>query len=34
MPSRGKSSGILVSIKNEDLDVGSFTQGEYMVKVE
>lgn len=33
MPSKGKSSGILVGIKNDDLEVGAFDQGDFIIKV-
>lgn len=32
-PSKGKSGGILVGIRLELYDVGSFTQGEFMIQV-
>jgi hypothetical protein len=33
MPSNGKSGGILVGINMEELDVGYFNQGDYMIKL-
>jgi hypothetical protein len=33
LPSKGKSGGILVGIKHDDLDVGAFDQGDFMIKV-
>lgn len=32
-PSKGKSSGILVGVKMELYDVGSFKQGDYMLQL-